>query len=161
MPRLSHSDPSCLKKIEQAHFRSSALTVTSSIEVEASHQCFLSAQVCPDPVDKYLEETSVRYISPRGAVQSKDAAPHRRTGVCDSVCVLSRHVKLWLTARVASGPQPVLCCSPSGPQVGPPRIKSAPPASNRKRKRSLSSADCREKQTCGKERGYRLLLIVG
>ncbi|XP_062422238.1 death effector domain-containing protein isoform X2 [Pungitius pungitius] len=36
--------------------------------------------VCPDPVDKYLEETSVRYISPRGAVQSKDTAPHRRTG---------------------------------------------------------------------------------
>ncbi|CAF89497.1 unnamed protein product, partial [Tetraodon nigroviridis] len=81
--------------------------------------------VCPDPVDKYLEETSVRYISPRGAAQGKDAAPHRRTG-----------------------PQPVLCCSPSGPQVGPPRTKAAPPASNRKRKRSLSSADCREKQTC-------------
>lgn len=41
--------------------------------------------VCPDPVDKYLEETSVRYISPRGAVQSKDSAPHRRTGGC--LCV--------------------------------------------------------------------------
>nr|XP_020464747.1 death effector domain-containing protein [Monopterus albus] len=36
--------------------------------------------VCPDPVDKYLEETSVRYISPRGTVQSKDSTPHRRTG---------------------------------------------------------------------------------
>nr|XP_043894183.1 death effector domain-containing protein isoform X2 [Solea senegalensis] len=70
--------------------------------------------VCPDPVDKYLEETSVRYISPRGTTQSKDAASHRRTG----------------------------------PHVGPPRTKPAPPAPNRKRKRSHSSADCREKQTC-------------
>ncbi|XP_060930388.1 death effector domain-containing protein [Limanda limanda] len=81
--------------------------------------------VCPDPVDKYLEETSVRYISPRGTAQSKVTAPHRRTGR-----------------------QPVICCSPSGPHVGPPRIKPAPPVPNRKRKRSHSSADCREKQTC-------------
>ncbi|XP_071331252.1 death effector domain-containing protein [Trachinotus anak] len=81
--------------------------------------------VCPDPVDKYLEETSVRYISPRGAVQGKDTPPHRRTG-----------------------PQPVICCSPSGPHVGPPRTKPAAPVPNRKRKRSHSSADCREKQTC-------------
>lgn len=81
--------------------------------------------------------------------------------VCVIVCVVSRHVELWLTACVASGPQPVLCCSPSGPQVAPPRIKPAPPVSTRKRKRSLSSADCREKQTCGKEQGPRLLLIVG
>ncbi|XP_039655652.1 death effector domain-containing protein isoform X2 [Perca fluviatilis] len=70
--------------------------------------------VCPDPVDKYLEETSVRYISPRGAVRSKDTAPHRRTG----------------------------------PHVGPPRTKPAPPVTNCKRRRSHSSADCREKQTC-------------
>ncbi|KAM3872236.1 death effector domain-containing protein [Diretmus argenteus] len=81
--------------------------------------------VCPDPVDKYLEETSVRYVSPRGAAQSREAAPHRRTG-----------------------PQPVICCSPSGPQVSPPRTKPTPPVPNRKRKRSHSSADCREKQTC-------------
>ncbi|XP_071782287.1 death effector domain-containing protein isoform X2 [Centroberyx gerrardi] len=37
--------------------------------------------VCPDPVDKYLEETSVRYVSPRGAAQSREAAPHRRTDI--------------------------------------------------------------------------------
>ncbi|XP_069382820.1 death effector domain-containing protein isoform X2 [Paralichthys olivaceus] len=37
--------------------------------------------VCPDPVDKYLEETSVRYISPRGTAQSKVTAPHRRTDI--------------------------------------------------------------------------------
>ncbi|XP_076022924.1 death effector domain-containing protein [Genypterus blacodes] len=80
--------------------------------------------VCPDPVDKYLEETSVRYISPRGSVQSRDMPSHRRTG-----------------------PQPVICCSSSGSHVGPAR-KSTPPAPNRKRKRSHSSAECREKQTC-------------
>ncbi|XP_047423798.1 death effector domain-containing protein [Mugil cephalus] len=81
--------------------------------------------VCPDPVDKYLEETSVRYISPRGSLQRKDAAPHRRTG-----------------------PRPVICCSPSGAHVGPPRTKPAPRVPNHKRKRSHSSVDCREKQTC-------------
>ncbi|XP_068192977.1 death effector domain-containing protein isoform X2 [Antennarius striatus] len=70
--------------------------------------------VCPDPVDKYLEETSVRYISPRRVGQSTDTALHRRPGS----------------------------------HVGPPRIKPTPPAPNRKRRRSHSSADCREKQTC-------------
>uniref|UniRef100_A0AAQ4RWI0 Death effector domain-containing protein n=1 Tax=Gasterosteus aculeatus aculeatus TaxID=481459 RepID=A0AAQ4RWI0_GASAC len=84
--------------------------------------------VCPDPVDKYLEETSVRYISPRGAVQSKDTVPHRRTG-----------------------PQQVICCSPSGSNVGPPQTKPTPLVQNRKR-RSHSSVDCREKQTCGKSK---------
>ncbi|CAI5646502.1 death effector domain-containing protein [Oreochromis niloticus] len=81
--------------------------------------------VCPDPVDKYLEETSVRYILPRGRVQNKDTVPYRRTG-----------------------PQPVICCSPSAPHVGPAQTKPAPPVPNRKRKRIHSSADCREKQTC-------------
>uniref|UniRef100_A0A3B1IUH2 Death effector domain-containing protein n=1 Tax=Astyanax mexicanus TaxID=7994 RepID=A0A3B1IUH2_ASTMX len=42
--------------------------------------------VCPDPVDKYLEETSVRYISPRGGrADSQQATPHRRAGVCSPV----------------------------------------------------------------------------
>ncbi|XP_008316760.1 death effector domain-containing protein [Cynoglossus semilaevis] len=81
--------------------------------------------VCPDPVDKYLEETSVRYISPRGTGQNNNTNNHRRTG-----------------------PQPVICCSPSAANVGPSRTKPSPPAPNRKRKRSHSSADCREKQTC-------------
>ncbi|XP_056130340.1 death effector domain-containing protein [Lampris incognitus] len=81
--------------------------------------------VCPDPVDKYLEETSVRYVSPSGATQNREAGTHRRTG-----------------------PQPVICCSPTGPQVGPSRTKPIQPSSSRKRKRSHSTADCREKQTC-------------
>ncbi|XP_076841477.1 death effector domain-containing protein [Brachyhypopomus gauderio] len=82
--------------------------------------------VCPDPVDKYLEETSVRYISPRGGgAENHQAPPHRR-----------------------AGPQPVICCSPPEPRVCPPRTKPAPPTPNRKRKRAHSAVDCREKQTC-------------
>ncbi|KAL1021132.1 hypothetical protein UPYG_G00009220 [Umbra pygmaea] len=82
--------------------------------------------VCPDPVDKYLEETSVRYVSARGGGgESREAAPHRRTG-----------------------PQPVICCSPSGPQVGPTRTKPGPPLPSRKRKRTHVPGDSREKQTC-------------
>lgn len=83
--------------------------------------------VCPDPVDKYLEETSVRYISPRGGrADSQQVTPHRR-----------------------AGPQPVICCpAPSESPVGPPRAKPAPHTPNRKRKRAHSAADCREKQTC-------------
>ncbi|XP_020314430.1 death effector domain-containing protein-like [Oncorhynchus nerka] len=81
--------------------------------------------VCPDPVDKYLEETSVRYVSPRRGGESREAAPHRRTG-----------------------PQPVICCSPSGTQVGPSRTKPGPPLPSRKRKRAYATGDCREKQTC-------------
>ncbi|XP_018615687.1 death effector domain-containing protein [Scleropages formosus] len=80
--------------------------------------------VCPDPVDKYLEETSVRYVSPRGG-ENKEPTSHRRTG-----------------------PQPVICCSPTGPQVCPPRVKPGPPVPSRKRKRAHTAADCREKQTC-------------
>lgn len=81
--------------------------------------------VCPDPVDKYLEETSVRYVSPRGTGDTQQGTPHRRTG-----------------------PQPLICCPPSGPQVCPSRAKPAPPPPSRKRKRSHTTADCREKQTC-------------
>ncbi|XP_012690051.1 death effector domain-containing protein isoform X1 [Clupea harengus] len=83
--------------------------------------------VCPDPVDKYLEETSVRYVSPRGTGENREGTSHRRTGL---------------------GPQPLICCSPSGPRVCPPRAKPGPSVPSRKRKRAHSSADCREKQTC-------------
>uniref|UniRef100_A0A3P9JY29 Death effector domain-containing protein n=1 Tax=Oryzias latipes TaxID=8090 RepID=A0A3P9JY29_ORYLA len=81
--------------------------------------------VCPDPVDQYLEETSVRYISPRGAERCRDSVLHR-----------------------APGPQPVICCPPSGSHVGPSRTKPPPPPTHGKRKRSHPSSDCREKQTC-------------
>lgn len=120
-----------------------------------NHLCF---SVCPDPVDKYLEETSVRYISPRG-VHSKDSVPQKKTGECSDsppvFFVVFCFVFLINTSKLipyehCTGPQPVICCSPSGPHVGPPRIKPPPPLSNRKRRRSHSSADTREKQTCGK-----------
>lgn len=53
-----------------------------------NHFFLFSCPVCPDPVDKYLEETSVRYISPKGA-HSKDAVPQKRTGESFSVLILS------------------------------------------------------------------------
>ncbi|XP_061114799.1 death effector domain-containing protein [Conger conger] len=81
--------------------------------------------VCPDPVDKYLEETSVRYVSPRGVGESSGVPPHRR-----------------------AGPQPVIHCSPSGAQVCPSHSKPGPAPSARRRKRVHAAADCREKQTC-------------
>ncbi|KAK3566196.1 hypothetical protein QTP86_028904 [Hemibagrus guttatus] len=80
--------------------------------------------VCPDPVDQYLEETSVRYIVPRGSrTESPQVTPHR-----------------------CAGPHPVLHC-PS-PAACQPHPKPATPTPNRKRKRAHSVADCREKQTC-------------
>ncbi|MBN3306642.1 DEDD protein, partial [Amia calva] len=81
--------------------------------------------VCPDPVDKYLEETSVRYVSPRGVGENRGTPPQRRTGA-----------------------QPLICCSPTGPQVCTGRGKPAPSAPSRKRKRAHNATDCREKQTC-------------
>ncbi|KAG7477537.1 hypothetical protein MATL_G00070710 [Megalops atlanticus] len=81
--------------------------------------------VCPDPVDKYLEETSVRYVSPSCRGENQGTTPHRR-----------------------NGSQPVICCSPSGPQVCPARAKPSPSLPSRKRKRSHAATDCREKQTC-------------
>lgn len=86
--------------------------------------------VCPDPVDKYLEETSVRYVSPRREAGSRESVPQRKTG-----------------------PQPVICCSSSSssgaPQVcPPPNTKPSPPTPSRKRKRTHVTADCREKLTC-------------
>ncbi|XP_058873110.1 death effector domain-containing protein-like isoform X2 [Acipenser ruthenus] len=81
--------------------------------------------VCPDPVDKYLEDTSVRYISPRDVAESRGVSQHRRTG-----------------------PPPLLCCPPVRPTVCSGRGKPIPSTPNRKRKRVHSTADCREKQTC-------------
>ncbi|MGH0124661.1 UNVERIFIED_CONTAM: hypothetical protein FKN15_036734 [Acipenser sinensis] len=85
--------------------------------------------VCPDPVDKYLEDTSVHYISPRDVAESRGVSQHRRTG-----------------------PPPLLCCPPVRPTVCSGRGKPTPSAPNRKRKRVHSTADCREKQTCGEYR---------
>ena len=125
--------------------------------------CFL---VCPDPVDKYLEETSVRYVSPRGGAESRESIPHRRAGGCANLhntkfmlILLNNQNVTCLQYLFCSslGPQPVICCSPSGPQVGPSRTKPAPPGPSRKRKRTHTTGDCREKQTCGKARIIHLI----
>ncbi|XP_028669317.1 death effector domain-containing protein [Erpetoichthys calabaricus] len=81
--------------------------------------------VCPDPVDQYLEETSVRYVSPRGNGENNGTTQQRRTG-----------------------PQPLICCSPTGPQVCSGRVKQIPSAPSRKRKRAHNTSDSKEKQTC-------------
>ncbi|KAM9368294.1 death effector domain-containing protein isoform 1-T2 [Phaethornis superciliosus] len=85
--------------------------------------------VCPDLVDKYLEETSIRYVTPRahGEAEPNLGHPHKP--------VPPHH--------------PVVCCSPAGPQLCPKR----PPrgrtllGSQRKRRKS-ATPDPKEKQTC-------------
>ncbi|XP_033826069.1 death effector domain-containing protein [Periophthalmus magnuspinnatus] len=85
--------------------------------------------VCPDPVDKYLEESS------KGSVQSRSPSGQRK-----------------------AAPQPLICCPPAGPQVGASQVgpsqvgpsvsKPARTSPTHKRKRSQSVVDCKEKQTC-------------
>ena len=60
----------------------------------------LVSPVCPDPVDKYLEETSVRYVSPRGAAQGLGHMPHRSTGgcavgMCIQSCIPYGDMQVW------------------------------------------------------------------
>ncbi|PKK17218.1 death effector domain containing [Columba livia] len=86
--------------------------------------------VCPDLVDKYLEETSIRYVTPRahGAAGGHGLGhPHKP--------VPPQH--------------PVVCCSPAGPQLcakRPGRGRTLP-GSQRKRRKS-ATPDPKEKQTC-------------
>ncbi|XP_035998053.1 death effector domain-containing protein isoform X2 [Fundulus heteroclitus] len=64
--------------------------------------------------------------------------------------IITRHDLLpYVTLRKRqTGTYPFICCPPSGSPVGSPRTKPVPSAQHRKRKRSNSSADCKEKQTC-------------
>ncbi|NWX10796.1 DEDD protein, partial [Alopecoenas beccarii] len=86
--------------------------------------------VCPDLVDKYLEETSIRYVTPRahGTAGGHGLGhPHKP--------VPPQH--------------PVVCCSPAGPQLcakRPGRGRTLP-GSQRKRRKS-ATPDPKEKQTC-------------
>uniref|UniRef100_H3ADQ6 Death effector domain-containing protein n=1 Tax=Latimeria chalumnae TaxID=7897 RepID=H3ADQ6_LATCH len=89
--------------------------------------------VCPDLVDKYLEETSVRYVTPRS--QASDSGP----------------MDTQQPATIAPS-HPVICCSSSGPQVctkrpGRGRLSS----SNQKKKKKSQTMDPKDKQTCGKK----------
>ncbi|MGH0147133.1 UNVERIFIED_CONTAM: hypothetical protein FKN15_010151 [Acipenser sinensis] len=67
--------------------------------------------------------------------------------------IITRHDLLpYVTLRRRqAGPPPLLCCPPVRPTVCSGRGKPTPSAPNRKRKRVHSTADCREKQTCGCE----------
>ncbi|XP_066063044.1 LOW QUALITY PROTEIN: death effector domain-containing protein [Chamaea fasciata] len=85
--------------------------------------------VCPDLVDKYLEETSIRYVTPRapGAAPPGLGHPH----------------------KTVPAPQPSLCCPPAGPQLGPKRPGRARSLlGNQRKRRKSTTPDPKEKQTC-------------
>uniref|UniRef100_A0A8D0W857 Death effector domain-containing protein n=2 Tax=Sus scrofa TaxID=9823 RepID=A0A8D0W857_PIG len=88
--------------------------------------------VCPDLVDKYLEETSVRYVTPRTLSDPEPRPPH--------------------PPKTVPPHYPVVCCPTSGPQMCSkrPARGRATLGSQRKRRKSVTP-DPKEKQTCGKE----------
>ncbi|XP_041265582.1 death effector domain-containing protein [Onychostruthus taczanowskii] len=85
--------------------------------------------VCPDLVDKYLEETSIRYVTPRTPGGAPPGLGHPHKSV--------------------PAPHPSLCCPPGGPQLGPKRPGRARSLLGSQRKRRKSATpDPKEKQTC-------------
>ncbi|KFU91941.1 Death effector domain-containing protein, partial [Chaetura pelagica] len=84
--------------------------------------------VCPDLVDKYLEETSIRYVTPRapGGAEHGLGHPHKP--------VPPHH--------------PVVCCSPAGPQVLSKRPRGRALPGSQRRRRKSATPDPKEKQTC-------------
>ncbi|NWS00912.1 DEDD protein, partial [Motacilla alba] len=85
--------------------------------------------VCPDLVDKYLEETSIRYVTPRAPGGTPPGLGHPHKSV--------------------PAPHPSLCCPPGGPQLGPKRPGRARSLLGSQRKRRKSATpDPKEKQTC-------------
>ncbi|XP_027765078.1 death effector domain-containing protein [Myiozetetes cayanensis] len=85
--------------------------------------------VCPDLVDKYLEETSIRYVTPRAPGETPPGLGHPPKSV--------------------PAPHPSLCCPPGGPQLGPKRPGRARSLLGNQRKRRKSvTPDPKEKQTC-------------
>ncbi|XP_074989507.1 death effector domain-containing protein [Calonectris borealis] len=85
--------------------------------------------VCPDLVDKYLEETSIRYVTPRAHSEAKHRLDHPHKSVPP------RH--------------PVVCCSSARPQVCTKRPGRGRTLLGSQRKRRKSATpDPKEKQTC-------------
>ncbi|KAB0375585.1 hypothetical protein FD755_012228 [Muntiacus reevesi] len=85
--------------------------------------------VCPDLVDKYLEETAARYVTPRALSDPEPRPPH--------------------PPKTVPPHYPVVCCPTSGPQMcskRPARAR-ATLGSQRKRRKSVTP-DPKEKQTC-------------
>ncbi|NXI66654.1 DEDD protein, partial [Anseranas semipalmata] len=85
--------------------------------------------VCPDLVDKYLEETSIRYVTPRAHSDVEHGLGHPHKSVPPH--------------------HPVVCCSSAGPQICTkrPGRGRALLSSQRKRRKSVTP-DPKEKQTC-------------
>uniref|UniRef100_A0A8D2EMA4 Death effector domain-containing protein n=1 Tax=Theropithecus gelada TaxID=9565 RepID=A0A8D2EMA4_THEGE len=88
--------------------------------------------VCPDLVDKYLEETSIRYVTPRALSDPEPRPPQ--------------------PPKTVPPHYPVVCCPTSGPQMCSkrPARGRATLGSQRKRRKSVTP-DPKEKQTCGEE----------
>ncbi|KAG9467508.1 death effector domain-containing protein isoform X1 [Eleutherodactylus coqui] len=85
--------------------------------------------VCPDLVDKYLEETSIHYVTPRphSSAEPGSEQPH----------------------AAAAPHHPMVCSSPSGPQICTKRpIRGRPPLSSQRKRRKSITPDPKEKQTC-------------
>uniref|UniRef100_G1SHF4 Death effector domain-containing protein n=1 Tax=Oryctolagus cuniculus TaxID=9986 RepID=G1SHF4_RABIT len=99
--------------------------------------------VCPDLVDKYLEETSIRYVTPRALSDPEPRPPQ--------------------PPKTVPPHYPVVCCPTSGPQMCSkrPARGRATLGSQRKRRKSVTP-DPKEKQTCGKKiRFQRWNRLVG
>ncbi|XP_066842038.1 death effector domain-containing protein isoform X1 [Anser cygnoides] len=102
--------------------------------------------VCPDLVDKYLEETSIRYVTPRAHSDAEHGLghPHKSGPGGVPAAALSRP-----PLRAVPPHHPVVCCSSAGPQICTkrPGRGRAPLSSQRKRRKSVTP-DPKEKQTC-------------
>ncbi|XP_069650163.1 death effector domain-containing protein isoform X1 [Haliaeetus albicilla] len=87
--------------------------------------------VCPDLVDKYLEETSIRYVTPRAHSEAEHGLGHPHKSVPPH--------------------HPVVCCSSAGPQICTKRPgRGRTLLSSQRKRRKSATPDPKEKQTCGK-----------
>ncbi|NXN67482.1 DEDD protein, partial [Himantopus himantopus] len=85
--------------------------------------------VCPDLVDKYLEETSIRYVTPRAHGEAEHGLGHPHKSVPPH--------------------HPVVCCSSAGPQICTKRPgRGRTLLSSQRKRRKSATPDPKEKQTC-------------
>ncbi|XP_018427058.1 PREDICTED: death effector domain-containing protein [Nanorana parkeri] len=85
--------------------------------------------VCPDLVDKYLEETSIHYMTPRTHSSGESSTEHLRSP--------------------APPHHPMVCSPSSGPQICTKRPgRGRPPLNSQKKRRKSITPDPKEKQTC-------------
>uniref|UniRef100_A0A8C5S8S6 Death effector domain-containing protein n=1 Tax=Laticauda laticaudata TaxID=8630 RepID=A0A8C5S8S6_LATLA len=85
--------------------------------------------VCPDLVDKYLEETSIRYVTPRAHSNTEHVPVHQHKSVPPH--------------------HPLVCCSSSGPQICTKRSgRGRALLGNQRKRRKSVTPDPKDKQTC-------------